>query len=114
VKRAVVMSKRGSKRLQSVPGQARVESRVTVWIHCPLCKQEHHHIVTARDHPELPGQRYWPVDCHGTRYYMGVSSARIAHALALAASIATEYGLSQQWLTQDIDDIACMYIAGHG
>jgi hypothetical protein len=97
--------------MRSVPGQARVESRVTVWVHCPLCQQEHYHILTARDHPELPGKRYWPVDCHGTRYFMGVSSSSITHALALAKTIATEYNLSQQWLTQEADDIACLYAA---
>ena len=105
------MGKQASGRLRSVPGQARVESRVTVWIHCPLCQQEHHHILTARDHPEMSGKRYWPIDCHGTRYYMGVTPSRIARALALAATIATEYHLSQQWLIQDTEDIACMYIA---
>jgi hypothetical protein len=42
---------------------------------------------------------------------MGVTHARIARALTLAATIATEYHLSQQWLTQATDDIACLYIA---
>src|SRR5205814_3035010 len=41
------MSKQGSKRLRSVPGQVRVESRITVWIHCPLRQQEHYRILTA-------------------------------------------------------------------
>jgi hypothetical protein len=101
------MSKHTPGRLRSVPGQARVESRVTVWVHCPLCQQEHHHVLTARDHPELPGTRYWPIDCHGTRYFMGVSASRITRALALATTIASDYGLCQQWLTQDAEDIAC-------
>jgi hypothetical protein len=101
------MSKQTADRLPIVSGQARVESRVAVWTQCPLCLREHSHILTARDHLELPGTRYWYVDCHGNRYFLGVASSSIAHAVALATDIATTYDLSQRWLAQDAEEIAC-------
>lgn len=101
------MSKHTYNQPPVVPGQARVESRVAVWLQCPLCQQEHKHILTARDHPDLPGTRYWPIDCHGNRYIMGVSASSIANALTLARTIATVYGLNQQWLTQETEETCC-------
>ena len=101
-KKDQVMSKQAFTRLPIVPGQATVESRVAVWTICPLCQKEHRHILTAHDHLELPGARYWCVDCRGSRYMLGVSASSIADALALAAEIAAAYGLTQRWLTQNI------------
>lgn len=88
-KRDEEMNKQASDRPPDFPGQARVESRVAVWLQCPLCQQEHTHILTARDHLDLPGTRYWRIDCHGSRYVMGVPASSIAGALALASAIAT-------------------------
>jgi hypothetical protein len=113
MKRDRVVSKQTSDRLPIVTGQASVESRVAVWTLCPLCQKEHRHILTARDHPELPGTRYWCFDCRGSRYLLGVSTSSIADALALATDIAMTYGLSQRWLTQDADEVTCPYIAAH-
>jgi hypothetical protein len=100
------MSKQTFTRLPIVPGQASVESRVAVWTICPLCQQEHRHILTAHDHLELPGSRYWCVDCRGSRYLPEVSASRIADALTPAAEIAAAYGLTQRWLTQNIAETA--------
>jgi hypothetical protein len=106
-KKDQVMSKQAFTRLPIVPGQASVESRVAVWTICPLCQQEHRHILTAQDHLELPGSRYWCVDCRGGRYLLEVSASSIADALTLAAEIAAAYGLTQRWLTQNIAETAC-------
>jgi hypothetical protein len=105
-KKDQVMSKQAFTRLPIVPGQASVESRVAVWTTCPLCQQEHRHLLTAHDHLELPGSRYWCVDCRGSRYLLEVSAASIANALTLAAEIAAAYGLTQRWLTQNIAETA--------
>src|SRR5215472_7316727 len=105
-KKDQVMSKQAFTRLPIVPGQASVESRVAVWTICPLCQQEHRHILTAHDHLELPGSRYWCVDCRGSRYLLAVSASSIANALTLAAEIAAAYGLTQRWLTQNSAETA--------
>jgi hypothetical protein len=42
---------------------------------------------------------------------MRVSASSLAGALALANDIAGEYHLSQLWLTQENEDIACLYTA---
>ena len=106
-KKDQVMSKQIFTRLPIVPGQASVESRVAVWTTCPLCHQEHRHVLTAQDHLELPGSRYWCVNCRGSRYLLEVSASSIADALTLAAEIATVYRLTQRWLTQITAETAC-------
>lgn len=68
---------------------------------CPLCRQEHGHVLTAHDHPSLVGLRYWRVQCHGVWYVLRLSSAQIAAALEQARDISTAHALSQRWLADE-------------
>ena len=101
------MSEQTSKQLQIVAGHARAECRVAVWMQCPLCQQEHGHILTAQDHPSLGGLRYWRVECHGARYLLRLSSAQIAAAMEQAVDISTAHALSQRWLSADTYERCC-------
>jgi hypothetical protein len=95
------MSKEPSDKSQVVAGQVRLECRVAVWMRCPLCHREHSHVLSARDHLILPGLRYWRVDCQGTSYFLRLSSTAVSSAIAQAAEIAAEHGLSQNWLSDE-------------
>jgi hypothetical protein len=87
-----------------IAGHVRVESRVAVWVQCPICHREHSHILTTRDHLSLTGLRLWRVDCQGVSYLIRVPSASIAGALDQAHRIADEHGLSETWLSGEIVD----------
>ena len=104
------MSKESSELPDIIVGKVRVECRVAVWAQCPLCHQEHSHILSAHDHHRLSGLRYWRVDCQGTSYFLRVSSDAIATAVAKAAEIAAEHGISQHWLSEDsaVNCCACI------
>jgi hypothetical protein len=95
------MSEQTSIQPQIVAGHARAECRVAIWMQCPLCQQEHGHILTVQDHLRLGGLRYWRVDCHGILYVLRLSSAQIATALGQAVDISAEHALSQRWLSAD-------------
>ena len=101
------MSKQPPNELPAVAAQVRVESRVAVWTRCPICHREHSHVLTARDHPDLSGQRLWRVNCQGTSYMLRLSSVAIATALARATEIATEHELSQNWLSDETAEGCC-------
>jgi hypothetical protein len=103
-----VMSTQPPNELQVVAGQVRVESRVVVWIRCPICHREHRHVLTLHDHPTMPGLRLWRVDCQGASYILRLSSSAIATALEQAAEIATEHGLSQNWLSDESVEECCL------
>lgn len=90
-----------SQQPQIVAGHARAECRVAIWMQCPLCQQEHGHILTAQDHPRLGGLRYWRVECHGVWYVLRLSSVQIAAALEQAADISMAHALSLHWLSAD-------------
>jgi hypothetical protein len=95
------MSKQAFDPPEVIVGQARVECRVAIWMRCPLCHQEHGHILTARDHPNVSGLRYWRVECQGASYFVRLSSETIATALAKAMAISAERELSQYWLSDE-------------
>jgi hypothetical protein len=101
------MSEQTSQQPQIVAGHARAECRVAIWMQCPLCQQEHGHILTAQDHPLLGGLRYWRVECHGARYLLRLSSAQIAAAIEQAVDISAEHALSQRWLSVDTYERSC-------
>lgn len=103
------MSKRTFDQPEVIVGQVRVECRVAVWVRCPLCHQEHGHILTARDHPDLAGLHYWRVECHETTNFLRLSSEVIAAAVAQATEIGLVYRLSQRWLTDETYECACRY-----
>lgn len=90
-----------------VAGHARAECRVTIWMRCPLCQQEHGQVLTAQDHLGLVGLRYWRVQCHGVWYVLRLSSAQIAAALKQARDIGAEHALSQRWLTDETYECRC-------
>jgi hypothetical protein len=95
------MSEQAFEQPQIVAGYARAECRVAIWMRCPLCRQEHGHILTARDRLSLGGLRYWRVECHGARYVLRLSSAQIAAAMEQAIAISTAHALSQRWLSAE-------------
>lgn len=99
------MSERISQQPHIVAGHARAECRVAIWMLCPLCQQEHGHILTAQDHPSLGGLRYWRVECHGAWCVLRVSSAQIAAALEQAAGISAAHTLSLRWLAAETYEI---------
>jgi hypothetical protein len=101
------MSEQASEQPQIVAGHARAECRVAIWMRCPLCRQEHGHILTARDRPSLAGLRYWRVECHGARYVLRLFSTQIAAAMEQAVAISTEHALSQRWLSAEADERRC-------
>jgi hypothetical protein len=101
------MSKRTFDQPEVIVGQVRVECRVAIWMQCPFCHQEHSHILTARDRPDLEGLRYWRIECHGTSYFLRLSSESIADAVAQATEIAVVHRLSQRWLTDETYECAC-------
>ena len=102
------MSTQPPNELQAVAGRVRVESRVVVWIHCPICHREHRHVLTLQDHPYMSGLRLWRVNCQGASYVLRLSSATIATALAHAAEIAAEHDLSQNWLSEESVEECCL------
>jgi len=102
------MSKQTSDQPPVVAGQARAECRVAIWLRCPLCQQEHGHVLTAREHPNLAGMRYWRVECQGASYFLRLSSAQIAAAVARAVDIGAEHALSQRWLADETYERSCM------
>jgi hypothetical protein len=99
-----VVSNQLPQQLPVTAGHVRVESRVAVWVQCPICNREHSHILTTRDNLSLTGLRLWRVDCQGVSYLIRVPSASIGSALDQARQIADEHGLSQNWLSGDIVD----------
>jgi hypothetical protein len=101
------MSEQTSTQPQIVAGHARAECRVAIWMQCPLCQQEHGHILTAQDHPRLGGLRYWRVECHGAPFVLRLSSAQIAAAMEQAVDISTAHTLSQRWLSADTYERCC-------
>lgn len=101
------MSKQTFDQPEVIVGQVRVECRVTIWMRCPSCHQEHGHILTARDCPDLAGLRYWRIECHGTSYFLRLSSEVITDAVAQAAEFAVVHRLSQRWLTDETYECAC-------
>lgn len=96
-----------SEQPQVVAGHARAECRVAVWMRCPLCQQEHGHVLTAQDHPGLAGLRYWRVQCHGVWYMLRLSSAQITAALEQARAIGAAHALSQRWLSDETYECRC-------
>ena len=90
------MSKRTFDQPEVIVGQVRVECRVAVWMRCPLCHQEHGHILTA-------------VECHETSYFLRLSSEVIVVAVAQATEIGLVYRLSQRWVTDETYECACRY-----
>ena len=101
------MSKQAFDPPEVIAGQVRVECRVAIWMRCPLCHQEHGHILTAHDHPNLSGLRYWRVECQGASYFLRLSSEAIATALAKAMEIGAEHNLSQHWLSDENYECNC-------
>lgn len=101
------MSEQTSDQPQVVAGQVRVECRIAIWMRCPLCHQEHGHVLTARDHLRLSGPRYWHIECHGTSFFLRLSAKAIASALARAVEIGAEHDLSQRWYSDENYECSC-------
>ncbi|HEX8036554.1 MAG TPA: hypothetical protein VF510_22040 [Ktedonobacterales bacterium] len=83
--------------LPTIQGHLAVESCLIVSARCPVCGRVHCHVLTARDHLELGGTRYWLFPCAGERYLVRVGARTIKRAQQEAATIARELGLTEQW-----------------
>jgi hypothetical protein len=103
------MSEQTSDQPEVIVDQVRVECRVAIWMRCPFCHQEHGQVLTVRDYPDLAGLRYWRVECHGTSYFLRLSSEVIASAVAQATEIGLVHRLSQRWLTDETYESVCRF-----
>ena len=80
----------GADRYPVVQGRVQVACCLVLRAICPVCGRDHCHLLTAADHLELPGERYWRSNVHGEPYFVRLREQTLASAQRDARTLAAQ------------------------